>query len=67
MKHTSPLNLNFMQNSLYNFGFQIRQLFQIRKKIIYSLHWVLIKAHVFIRFSFLEVTLHLTKLFSWVG
>lgn len=63
----SKLYLNFMQNSLYNFGCQIRQVFQIRNEIICSLHWVSIKAHSVFCFSFLEFLSHLTKIFSWVG
>lgn len=63
----SKLYLNFMQNSLYNFGCQIRQVFQIRNEIICFLHWVSIKAHLVFCFSLLEFLSHLTKIFSWVG
>lgn len=51
----------------YITGFQIRQPFQIRNKTIRFLHWIFIKTHLFFLFRCLEFTLHLTKVFSWVG
>ena len=50
-----------------NFGFQTKQPFQIRYKIIYSSHWVFIKAHLIFRFSVSEFASHLTKVFSRAG
>lgn len=39
----------------------------MRSKIIYSSHWVFVKAHLIFLFNFVEFTSHLTKVFSWLG
>lgn len=63
----SPFKPKLYARFFYITGFQISQPYQIRNKIIYSLHWVFMKTHLFFRFIFFEFTSHLTKVFSWVG
>lgn len=50
----SPLKSKLYPRFFYITGFQIRQPFQIRNKIIYFLYWIFIKTHLFFLFRFVE-------------